>query len=330
MYRTFSAHIVTLFCFNFSPENFLAYDDFDNTPNTGDRRKSWLPHVQHFVTNRDPTWQNGKGKGIIGALNYLSSQSMNSVSFLTMNIQGDDRNVYPYISSTEVLRMDVSKLAQWEIVFEHADKMGMFVHFKMFEQENDQFLDSGALGKSHMVYYRELIARFGHHLALCWNLAEEITNTLSQIKQFTDYIKGTDPYKHIVVAHTFPGDTSMYNGLIGYPTFDGPSLQQRPEEIFDLTLRLVKASAGANHKWIVTNDEQNSASDGVVPDSEDPDHDRIRQLALWGNIMVRYMVDEFRIGIHFFLICFLVSFLCIDATGGWRRCRVLLWIRPRQ
>jgi hypothetical protein len=269
-----------------SPENFLAYDDFDNTPNNGDRRKSWLPHVKHFVTDRDPTWQDGKGRGIIGALNYLSNQGMNSFSFLTMNIKGDDKNVYPYISSTEVLRMDVSKLAQWEIIFEHADKVGLFLHFKMFEQENDQYLDSGALGKSRMLYYRELIARFGHHLALCWNLSEEITNTLRQIRQFSDYIKSTDPYKHIVVAHTFPYDTDLYSDLTGYPTFDGPSLQHRPEKVFELTLRFVTESADANRKWIVTNDEQNPASDGVVPDSTDPDHDRIRQYALWGNIMV--------------------------------------------
>ena len=175
----------------------------------------------------------------------------------------------------------------WCIKLVHADKVGLFLHFKTFEQENDQFLDFGTLGKSRMLYYRELIARFGHHLALCWNLSEEITNTVPQIKQFSDYIKRIDPYQHIVVTHTFPDDTALYNKLIGYPTFDGPSLQQRPEEVFDLTLLFVEASATADRKWIVTNDEQNPASDGVVPDSEDPNHDRIRQYALWGNLMVR-------------------------------------------
>jgi hypothetical protein len=86
-------------CSTFSPENFLAYDDFDNTPDTGGRRKSWAPHVQHFVAG-DPTW-NGKGSGIIGAVNYLSQQGVNAFSFLTMNINGDDQNVFPYISSTK-------------------------------------------------------------------------------------------------------------------------------------------------------------------------------------------------------------------------------------
>lgn len=47
-----------------SPENFLAYGDFDNTSN----RKSWAPHIGDWVSG-DPTWSDGKGKGIIGALN---------------------------------------------------------------------------------------------------------------------------------------------------------------------------------------------------------------------------------------------------------------------
>ena len=79
---------------------------------------------------------------------------MNSFSFLTMNISGDANNAYPCISSSEVLRMDVSKMAQWDIVFEHADRVGMFLHFKLSEQINDQVLDNGSLGKSRTLYYR--------------------------------------------------------------------------------------------------------------------------------------------------------------------------------
>jgi hypothetical protein len=268
-----------------SPENFLAYDDFDNTPDIGGRRKSWSPHIKDFVVGIDPTWKNGKGTGIIGAVNYLSNQGLNAFSFLTMNINGDDKNVFPYISSSDPLRFDVSKVAQWEIVFEHADKMGMFLHFKTAETENDQFLDGGDLGNSRKLYYRELIARFGHHLALNWNLAEEISNTIPQIKQFSDYFHQTDPYNHIVVAHTRP-DSTLYTQLLGYPTFDGPSLQTGPSHVFPNTLRWVTDSAKSGHKWIVTNDEQNPASTGLLPDSIDPNHDTIRQLVLWGNIMV--------------------------------------------
>jgi hypothetical protein len=107
-----------------APENFLAYRDFDGDFKTDGRKdnfiKDWAPHIRDFKQG-DPTWQGGKGKGIIGAVNYLASKDMNVFSFLTLNIGGDDRNVFPYTTYNERLRMDVSRLDQWEIIFEHAD-----------------------------------------------------------------------------------------------------------------------------------------------------------------------------------------------------------------
>jgi len=48
-----------------SPENFLAYQDFDNTPSNGGFRKNWAPHIRDFRPG-NPTWGNGKGRGMIG------------------------------------------------------------------------------------------------------------------------------------------------------------------------------------------------------------------------------------------------------------------------
>ena len=127
-----------------SPENFLAYNIFDNTPINN---KNWAPHVQDFQSG-DPTWQGEKGKGIIGAINYLSNQGVNAFSFLTMNILEDDRNVFPYVNDTDRLRIDVSKTAQWEIVFEHASKKGMHLHFKTQEKGND-----GSLWHLHLSFW---------------------------------------------------------------------------------------------------------------------------------------------------------------------------------
>ena len=238
------------------PENFLAYEDFENTPNYGGWRKSWGPHKRDFNSG-DPTWADGKGTGIIGAINYLSEQGMRSFSFLTMNIGGDDKNVFPYISSLDHLRIDVSKTAQWEIVFQHADRMGMFLHFKTQETENDQLLDGGALGIERKLYYRELIARFGHHLALNWNLGEENTNTDAQRKQFADWIRAIDPYDHPIVIHTFIADqSSVYGALYGYPSFEGASIQANWNNVFEDTLARVTESAAAGRPWVVANDEQ--------------------------------------------------------------------------
>jgi hypothetical protein len=91
-----------------------------------------------------------------------------------MNIGGDDQNVFPYVRYDDYAHLDVSRLDQWEIVFAHAQKLGLFLHFKTQEAENQGLLDRGEVGPQRKLYYRELIARFGHHLALNWNMGEEV------------------------------------------------------------------------------------------------------------------------------------------------------------
>ena len=188
-----------------APENFLAYEDFDGDFKTDGQKdnfiKDWGPHRKDWKPG-DPTWQGGKGKGMIGAINYLSSKGMNVFSFLTMNIEGDDRNCFPYTSYDERLRLDVSRLAQWEIVFEHGTKRGMYLHFKTLENENQLLLDKGDLGPQRKLYYRELIARFSHHLALNWNLGEEINKATHEQKvAWANYLWTQDPYRHNIVIH---------------------------------------------------------------------------------------------------------------------------------
>jgi hypothetical protein len=92
-----------------SPENFLAYDDFDNTPDHGNRRKNWQPHVRDWRAG-DPAWSHGKGRGIIGAINYLATNGLNAFSFLTYSHHGDDGNMFPHADPESRLRMDCSKL----------------------------------------------------------------------------------------------------------------------------------------------------------------------------------------------------------------------------
>jgi transcriptional regulator CtsR len=272
-----------------APENLLAYQDFDGPFKTDGQKddliKTWSPHAGDWKAG-DPTWKSGLGKGLIGAVNYLASEGMNVFSFLTMNINGDDKNVFPYLDYSERTRMDVSRLDQWEIVFEHGDRMGMYLHFKTQETENDQLLDGGDLGTQRKLYYRELVARFAHHLALNWNLGEENTNTDAQRKAFADYFKQVDPYDHPVVIHTFPGDKdAVYTPLLGHATLDGASLQSDPGSVFNDTKKWVDQSANAGHPWVVANDEQGSANAGVVPDADDYWHDTIRKDVLWGNAM---------------------------------------------
>ena len=272
-----------------APENFLAYRDFDGDFKTDGRKdnfiKDWAPHIRDFKQG-DPTWQRGKGKGIIGAVNYLASKGMNVFSFLTLNIDGDDKNVFPYTTYNERLRMDVSRLDQWEIIFEHADKLGMYLHFKTLETENELLLDKGDLGVERKLYYRELIARFSHHLALNWNLGEEINDASTEQKAaWANYFWSHDPYQHHVVIHN---GADHYDLLGSASKLTGFSLQtNKPDfrRVHNQTKNYIDRSAAAGKPWVVACDEPGDASHGLITDAEDPTRDNARKNGLWGNIM---------------------------------------------
>lgn len=292
-----------------SPENFLAYADFDDTYDSAELTrqgeatgKAFIHHYKLHVKDwrpGDPTWHNGKGKGIIGALNYLASKGMNSVYFLTYNIDGGDGgDVWPWISPTTKVRFDCSKLDQWDIVFSHMDKLGLMLHVVTQETENDQGIDGGQLGRQRMLYYRELIARFGHHLALVWNLGEENTNTDAQRKAFAKYIRHIDPYDHPIVCHTYPGKyDEVYEPLLRYRYFEGPSLQTN--DTHNQTIKWIDRSKAAGRPWFVCLDEIGPAHTGVKPDNDDYRHDTVRREHLWGNLMAGGAGVEWYFGYRF-------------------------------
>lgn len=275
-----------------SPENFLAYIQFDGTYDTGgtmypDYIHQYLSHVGDWREG-DPVWQTSKGKHMIGAINYLSGKGMNSIYFLTYNIDGGDgMDVWPWSSPTVRDRFDCSKLDQWEIVFSHMDKMGIQLHVVTQETENDQGLDGGELGNTRKLYYRELVARFAHHLAVVWNLGEENSNTDPQRKAFCDYIRSLDAWDHPIVVHTAPGHWPyVYGPLLGYPSFEGPSIQEDGKHhTYRETTSWVDQSAASGRPWFVCIDEIGPADTGVVPDGDDYWHNDVRSLALWGNLM---------------------------------------------
>lgn len=276
-----------------APENFLAYEDFDNTPNNGNRRKSWAPHKNDWQ-NGDPSWQNGKGTEIIGAINYLASKGVNVFSFLTMNINGDDKNVYPYLNDDNFRQFDCSKLDQWEIVFEHADEKGMYLHFKTQETENDQLLDNGNLGTLRSLYYRELLARFGHHLALNWNMGEENSQSDNQQADMAEWFATNDPYGHHRVVHThLNGGPNFYTELTGDQSdYTGISLQATWNRVHELTTKWLEVTENSGKAWVIANDEQGNAGIGVPPDpgypnynGSNPDLHDIRKEVLWGHLI---------------------------------------------
>lgn len=289
-----------------SPEDFLAYYEFDQTKQiqkekrTGEDLSKGLHRFEAHSADwkeGNTTWADGKGKNMIGALNYLSEQGINSVYMLTMNIEGDGYNVWPYTNENERFRFDCSKLAQWEMVFDYMEQKGMMLHFVLQETENECLLDSGNTGIERKIYFKELTARFGHHLGVVWNLGEEngaadwtpIAQNDQQRKDMADYLKKINPYSPILMLHTHGGahGQDLYlNPLLGFENLDGASMQiGTPKHINARIDTFVRRSAKANKRWLVSLDEIGPYWQGVMPDSHDAAHDTVRREALWGALL---------------------------------------------
>lgn len=352
-----------------APETLLAFADFDGTqPGRSRKARSgeaaptqqlhhYEPHLADWHEG-DPTWRNGKGKGLIGAINYLSDKGCNSISFLPYNAGGDGDNVWPFISRSDKLHYDCSKLDQWGLVFDHAAARGIHLHFKLQENEIDdvrrgheakegdvpESLDGGKLGPERKLYCRELIARFSHELGLTWNIGEENTQSPEEQRDMIRYLHDTDPYNHNIVIHTFPNQQDrVYSALLGEQSLlTGASLQNSWSAAHQRTLKWVRESEQAGRPWVVCNDEQNPASDGVPPDPGYRGHDGfadqggkkydlhdVRKLCLWGTLMAGGAGVEYYFGYRLpqnDLVC--EDFRSRDRS--WEYCRIALEFFERE
>lgn len=277
-----------------SPENFFGYYEFDGTTDQGgdatalnnfppfDGLHHFDAHLADYVDLGVPLWKNGKGKRIFGAISYLASRGVNSLYALSFNTDGGDgREVWPWVDPTDKLHFDVSKLAQWERVVDHMQRAGVAWQVITQEMENDHALDGGGLGVERKLYYRELVARFGHALGLVWNLGEENTNTPEERRAFADYLRQIDPYRHPISIHNLVGDIPGTFGTLLGTHLEMVSIQGDPTNTPPRARQLVFDSEAAGRSWVVNFDEQSPARDGIVPDSVDFWHDLIRRETLW-------------------------------------------------
>ena len=290
-----------------SPETFLAYYEFDGTFKKGGAVTPTLNNGLHEYPSHkkdwnegDPTWGDEKGKAIIGALNYLASKEMNSLYFMTMNEHGDGDNVWPWIAPQEQTRYDVSKLAQWEKVFTHMDNLGIAMNIFTQETENDTILNKGELGLERKLYYKELVARFGHHLGVVWNLGEETNRTSEQLKSYASYIRSIDPYNHPIAVHNHvrvkgerkegrPLDPikETFTPLLGYKDFEVPSLQMYDTtEVHQEVKKWLELSVKKKKPWVVYLDEIGHWDIGVTTDTAaNNNYDMVMRSSLWGSLM---------------------------------------------
>jgi len=290
-----------------SPENMLGYYEFDGSYRHGQNEREgeasagnllhrFEPHLTDWKLG-DPTWHDGKGKALIGAYNYLASKGMNTNYFLTMNINGDGKDVWPFINHEDVSRFDVSKLEQWNIVFDHMQSKGILLHVTIQETENERLLDDGETGPQRKLYLNELIARFAHHPGLIWNLGEENgpasysphAQNDQQRRDMSSYFGIADPYDHAVLLHTHSTTESkeeIITPQLGHLPLDGLSFQVEKRPMVNGEIQKWREkSKVAGKEWLITMDEIGIWKHGAVPDIKDPDHDRLRHWVLWGTLL---------------------------------------------
>ena len=263
-----------------SPENLLAYAGFEDTADTG------LPAFVHAYAAHVADWRPGdptlsgaadEGKGIIGALNYLADAGVNSVYFLPMNLGGDGGDTWPFLSPGDVTHYDVGKLAQWRVVFEHAQRRGIALHVVLNETEADnrRWLDGGEvitdpLTAPRRLYYRELVARFADLPAIKWNLSEESVFSGAEAIALAGYLAALDWADHPIALHNPADWFGPLEDVLGRPEFSLTAIQYLPDEAGALVESWRAASAGAGRPWVVELDENRPAGEGLTPDNAGP------------------------------------------------------------
>ena len=168
---------------------------------------------------------------------------------------------------------------------------------KLQETEVEAWLDNRAVSVQRKVYFRELIARFGHHLGLQWNLGEENgphggyvtfanSQTIAQRRAMAQYFRDNDPYNHARVIHNGlqPWDlVGNQSELTGYAMqLGGPS----HNDVHKGVLQWVVGSANTGKHWACGADETGGASKGVRFDADTTGtQTNARRRALWGSLM---------------------------------------------
>src|SRR4030095_16216164 len=146
----------------------------------------------------------------------------------------------------------------------HAMRKGIQAQLVLSETEadNEKWLDEGTLGTERKLFFRELVARFGHNLALKWNLGEESDYSVPLLQSMADYLSAVDPYDPPIAGHTRVDDFSHYYALLGDARFQMTSLQYSNQLAGGDVETWRELSEQSGQPWVVDMDENGTAADG--------------------------------------------------------------------
>jgi len=212
------------------------------------------------------------GRGLVGALNYLSETGVNA---LYLDIPGSGTRADCGARS----RFNIAKLEQWALLVAHANRKGLAVYLGMSFQ--------GELSvSSRRLLVRETVARFAHVPGLVFEVQAGDGLPAEILEQVASEIKTLDAYQHpvLVQLEALPREMA-YAPLLGKHAIDGASfMAKRVDErgAYEQTLLWRNLSTAVGETWAV------SAGNFGGPDQpsiREPVSQHNRVQWLWANIM---------------------------------------------
>jgi len=128
-----------------APETLLAFEDFDGTvpavlkvqpPGGGGQAQENAPSLRATPARLgrpgDPTWKDGKARGLIGALNYLAAKGVNAFSFLPVQRVRRWRQRLALRQPRRQVALGVARSSiSGGVVLDHGTAKGLYLHFKL-------------------------------------------------------------------------------------------------------------------------------------------------------------------------------------------------------
>ncbi len=203
-----------------TPENGIRYLKFREGPFW---LKAGCDDPENFLGNLENYNTIEKRKS---AVDYLASKGINSLYIMTHTIDGDGRDVWPWLGDTQEeakkngmgeVRFHIARLKEWFELFQYMQSRGMVVYMVLED-------DSAWKGYDHKRYYREMIARFGNLPGLIFNINEEHNENYTdrEALNLSGLLKEMDPYHHPIGIHNFNRPDRDY---ILSPSIDFTSIQ---------------------------------------------------------------------------------------------------------
>lgn len=191
----------------------------------------------------------------MAAIDYLAAKGINSLYIMTHNLDGDDKDVWPWLGRTAKeakangganARFDVATLEEWRQLFDHMQAKGVVVYLVLED-------DSAWKGYDHARYYREMVARFGYLPALLFNFNEEYNEnyTLPEALDFMRQLKDLDPFQHPRGIHNVNAPTDAY---ISATQVDFTSIQTKgtsPLEHHRMTVDWIQRCRALQHRVLM-------------------------------------------------------------------------------